>query len=382
MKRLLLILTLVFSDAYAMQQPPNIQTEKEDVALNVFCMGLSAIDSKNNDTFVQQILVWAVEENYEKVIRGVLRLVKDSHEYRPVSSLFTPMVKSCLMQEAFIKAASLGRIRHMNLFLQEGVSINPGILMGSGIALGLGKEDSNALMKASKNGHLPAVQLLLAHNADTEKNDCDGHSALSYAIQGNHPEVTKALLEGKASANGWAPAGKNAIGFAVTQPILIWAIGQKDRHEHVKLLLEHGANIEVDSNGTTPLIKAALEDNTQCIEYLLERCADLDHVAATGYTALMCACERGYYTAVKQILGGTPDPQLKNIFALIRNEQGNYLNLLPPEIKNEVCHAKALKPNLRNTLKLSLTHHDKAQDDENKNHYARIIELLKHSSSC
>ncbi len=157
MKCLLLIFTLMFCDAYAMQQSAvNIQTEKENVAIDIFHMSLLAIESNSKDEFIKDVLEWAAEQNYVGTIRHVLHAVKHSPAFISLLSFVQSSslkIPTALMQPAFIKAASLGRIGSMNLFLQEGVSIDPGI------ALVGWKEYANALMEASKNGHVAAVQL-------------------------------------------------------------------------------------------------------------------------------------------------------------------------------------------------------------------------------
>ena len=77
----------------------------------------------------------------------------------------------------------------------------------------------------------------------------------------------------------------------------------------VKMLLEHGAQMDAKSNdGSTPLIKAACsncdsdEDVKKVVKFLLDKGADVNARSNNGATALHWACHRGYLETARLLL--------------------------------------------------------------------------------
>ncbi len=104
------------------------------------------------------------------------------------------------------------------------------------------------LMLASMNGHLPVVNLLLAHEARVDARDADRATALFYASENGHLEVARVLIEAHASIEARDRFGDRPL-FAATR---------ENRPELVDLLLAAGADPFQQSlySGDTPLTLA------------------------------------------------------------------------------------------------------------------------------
>jgi ankyrin repeat protein len=83
----------------------------------------------------------------------------------------------------FLATAGCGATTELQELLDKGAQIN-----------GKNVHGLTALMMASQNGHIGAVQFLLSRGADVNAKDKDGDTALKLATQyGPHPEVQDLL---------------------------------------------------------------------------------------------------------------------------------------------------------------------------------------------
>ncbi len=103
------------------------------------------------------------------------------------------------------------------------------------------KRDRTPLYRAAEKGYNERVKLLLKAQADVNKSGQVNFSPVYAAINGNHPQTLRILLENGANVHGeekWPPL-HSAI--------------QSKRKECVKILIEFGADINKKIRGTTPL---------------------------------------------------------------------------------------------------------------------------------
>ncbi len=126
--------------------------------------------------------------------------------------------------------------------------------------------DYRALIRASGDGNLEAVRLLLAKLAGINIQDENGSTALMMAAINGHVDVVKALLAKGADVNV-----KDLAGWTALMRASRW--GHVDV---VKALLAKGADVNVkDSrNGLTALSWASREGHTDVVKILKDNGAD------------------------------------------------------------------------------------------------------------
>ncbi|KNC87800.1 hypothetical protein SARC_00057 [Sphaeroforma arctica JP610] len=226
----------------------------------------------------------------------------------------------------------------------------------------------SGLHKASKNGNLATVELLLKRGADPVLLDAHGRTSLHYAAIGGNVDVIEKLLELKIDTTIPDSEGYLVIFYVVAQnslscvakfldggvpinqpcnlagmsPLTVaCSYGHTDmaklllvrgadqtvcdedhlsplhvaaRAGHsacVRVLLESGCNVNVVQPSTkrTPLFEAASEGNLECVRILLEYKAVHWSPDAAGWLPHVHALFRGHVDVV-QLLRSLPTPQL------------------------------------------------------------------------
>lgn len=114
-------------------------------------------------------------------------------------------------------------------------------------------------LKACKKGDIRMVQTLLS---TSNPNQCDRfHSVLMYAIEGNHIEISRELIQHGANVNYTKPLTHES-------PLII--ASKLGNVEVVKLLIQHGADINHKSYSVTSAIMIASEKgHDQIVSYLI-----------------------------------------------------------------------------------------------------------------
>jgi len=151
------------------------------------------------------------------------------------------------------------------------------------------------LIAAAYDGATEAARLLIEKGADVNARDLSGMSVLEQAASSNHIELVRLLLAKGANVNT-ADEG----GFSP----LMSAAGNGDRNAAlVKLLLEHGAAVNVKSGDTAEIVKngpialghltalqlAAGQANYEAVEALVKAGADINAKDVRNSTALVFA---------------------------------------------------------------------------------------------
>ena len=164
------------------------------------------------------------------------------------------------------------------------------------------KEDSNgltALCHASQGGHSKVVQILLKEGADPNIQKKVGVTALMIASQYGHTEVVQILLKGGADPNTQKKDGPTALIYAC----------HNDHSEVVQILLKGGADPNIQKkDGSTALIYACHNDHSEVVQILLKGGADPNIQEKDGSTALMYACWNDHSEVVQILLKGGADP--------------------------------------------------------------------------
>lgn len=117
------------------------------------------------------------------------------------------------------------------------------------------------LVQAARRGQTSTVDDLLAHGADLEAVDCEGHSALWYALHDGLDEVVKHILM-KSAAIYTTFNGK--LWSALISAVCL------DRSDYVSQLIAFGAHLEAaDDEGHTALWHATQEGYSELVGLLL-----------------------------------------------------------------------------------------------------------------
>jgi ankyrin repeat protein len=213
-------------------------------------------------------------------------------------------------------AAAVGSVESMRLLLDAGA--DPNVANGFGatplmwcagdakkVALLIAKKANvNArsnlgrtplMIAAAYDGAIEAARLLIEKGADVNARDKGGFSVLEQAAAVNHIELARLLIATGADVNVQDEGGSTA---------LMQAAQNGDRSaELVKLLLEHGAKVNVRSGDTfeivkngpiglghlTPLLFAAGQGNYEAVEALVKAGADVNAKDVRNATPLVFA---------------------------------------------------------------------------------------------
>lgn len=160
-----------------------------------------------------------------------------------------------------------------------------------------------ALHIASCRGDERITQLLIDNGADVIARSAAQVSPLEEAIKHSSVDVVRILIQNGATEDispcGWTPLHEVASSTKVGS-IEIAA----DRLEMVRLLLNHGEDVEARTHGTrkTPLTVAAIAGHVEMAQLLLDRGADLTAQARCGLTVLHFAASYGHVQMVQWLL--------------------------------------------------------------------------------
>ncbi len=181
-------------------------------------------------------------------------------------------------RDDFFKAAKLDSKHDMLSFLKQGVSPN----------LTEPTRGESALMLAAREGANQVLEVLLsARGVNLDLRARNGDSALMIAaFKKNKVAVEMLLAKGaKVNHDGWTP--------------LHYAAAAGDT-EIVQLLLSKSAEVDAQSpNLTTPLMMAAGSGNIYAVKAILDAGADLNLVNEQGFSAIHFAQKAGHAEIVE-----------------------------------------------------------------------------------
>ncbi|KFV05221.1 Ankyrin repeat and SOCS box protein 3 [Tauraco erythrolophus] len=159
-----------------------------------------------------------------------------------------------------------------------------------------------ALHLSARYGSLESVRVLLEAGADPNEVTTEATTALFLAVENEHVDVVKLLLQHGANVKGphsWS--GWNSLHQASFQGCT----------EIMKILLEKGASEEcVDDFGITPLFVAAQYGQLESLRLLISHGADINCQAKDRATPLLIAAQEGHTECVELLLSKGADPNL------------------------------------------------------------------------
>ena len=208
-----------------------------------------------------------------------------------------------------------------------------------------GKGGLTPVTVAAKSGNLEALKLLIHNRSLVNKPDGTDHSALYYAVSGNHPEIAECLCLAGANVNilqddeAWSPLA---------------AAIQKGHADMVKLLLKHGADLEKkDQDGHTPLYQAITSGQLPMVEAILWRRRKLDFHWEDGLTPLMTAVKTGNAQLVKLLLDFDANPNMADKtgehYPITLAEEENNIEILEILMKHGAIRQKKEQDNADKT---------------------------------
>lgn len=202
----------------------------------------------------------------------------------------SPEVRSSDGRTAIIYAAGWGNAETINALLARGARVDA-----------RGDDGWTATMLAAARGDLARLEALLAAGANVDARNKWGQTALFLAAQAGAADRVRALLNAGARATiDWADNdGVTPIGMAA---------GAEGATDALKELIAAGANTNIgDSDGITPLMRAADRGDVEKVRALLAAKADASMKDSLGRTARDWAISRDddLGRAVAEALAGT-----------------------------------------------------------------------------
>jgi ankyrin repeat protein len=174
--------------------------------------------------------------------------IDDMVSAEPVEMPTAPMPLN-KTDEDFLRAAFNGNLAQVEATVAKGADVNLS-----------GPKKRTALILAASNGHQSVVEFLVGKGADVNARDSDGQSPLLLASKRSFNETAKYLIENGADVN--AQTKKKRVSSLMLAAV--W-----DNVELVQLLLDHGADPSLtDVFGRTPKLLAEKKGNTAVVALL------------------------------------------------------------------------------------------------------------------
>lgn len=177
-----------------------------------------------------------------------------------------------------------------------------------------------ALMWATEHRQTKVAELLLKHGAKVNAQDEDGDTALSEACSRGRLETAKLLLRHGANPNlarrdHFTPL--NAALDIASSPNRI-----------ARLLLEHGAKLDIKGTRHEPLLRAVMNGDPVVIKALLDMGLNASTKDQYGKTALMQAANQGNIAVVRLLLAHGADPNARETdgWTVLTNAKGSDLD--------------------------------------------------------
>lgn len=153
------------------------------------------------------------------------------------------------------------------------------------------------LHHAVQAGDLSLVETLISEGVNLSGRDNDGRTALHYASMQDSQDlgILTLLLDagGRATTNLGDNNGQTALHYAA----------ERDLADHIRVLLDHGADILInDIYGFSPFLWAVVSGTQLAVDVLLEKGASINSTSSDGKSALAWAASLGRYPVVTSLI--------------------------------------------------------------------------------
>lgn len=193
------------------------------------------------------------------------------------------------MKDTYFKAVEKGNIEEVSRFLEQGTEINSKdhqgrtavmlatyaknaemvkFLIDKGADVNIQDQMKNSpFLFAGAEGYLEILKLTIGAGADPKILNRYGGTALIPASEHGYVDVVKLLLEQTTVDVNHV----NNLGWTALMEAVILSNGGKTQQDTIKLLIEHGADVNIpDSEGITPLQHAKARGFTEIRDILLQ----------------------------------------------------------------------------------------------------------------
>lgn len=201
---------------------------------------------------------------------------------------------------------------HWAIYYNDLALVNSLLALGADVNL-RNNYGASPFFQAAINVNPEVIEALLDAGADPNESFADGQTAIMVIARTNKLDAARVLLDKGADVN-------KAELFR-GQTALMWAAAQK-QPEMLKLLLDHGADPNARSNlnnwerqvtaeprmkfmpvgGLTPLLFAAREGCTLCVEYLIAAGANIQMSDPENISPLIMACLNANWDSARLLL--------------------------------------------------------------------------------
>lgn len=204
-----------------------------------------------------------------------------------LTALSLPVASLAQEPSTLLEAAMFDDLAAVKAFVEAGADINE-----------TNDYHQTPLLLACNYGYEETAEYLISQGADVNVPDQDGGTALIAAASSSSRLVVLLLAEG-------ADIGaKMANGTGVMTRFTIGIIRERVPLELGEILLSHGADVDEAlaggrTNGYTPLMMAARNNQEPLVEFLIEHGADVRATAEDGATPLSLAEDEGHENIVE-----------------------------------------------------------------------------------
>jgi len=185
------------------------------------------------------------------------------------------------------------------------------------------QDERQPLHWACSGGHDVIVDYLLSVcNVPVDDADDSGWTPLIIASSAGHEEIVATLLRRDANPNKRNATGQTALHYAAS----------RNRFNIAEMLISNNAEVDVADFTTlaTPLHRAASKGNLKIVRLLTDNKCLLDSADIEGNTPLHLACEEER-TEVAELLN-----QLGASITILNKEEKSPLDLAPPYLKRRL----------------------------------------------
>jgi len=158
-------------------------------------------------------------------------------------------------------------------------------------------------LSAVHEGHVPRVRQLLQKGADAKMTDDCGISILTYATSGTRRDIMKLLIENGANVNA---RDRAFAGLPLAHAIDI--LDLESRYAVTKILIDAGADVNVELPDGTPLMAAVSKEDVRLVELLIASGANVNSHDDDGRSAYSAAAVLGNGELKKILLKAGADP--------------------------------------------------------------------------